>query len=174
MENDEQQDIALENNDLEITLEDETPEEPVEEDTTDWRAEALKQKAIAQRLANKLKPSNTLSKKEEVSPDLTQRLSNLELLEKKRQFGYEHSLSPDETDAIFKINPNPSKEDLDNPFIKGGLDALRAKKRIADNTPSSSSRSMTFNGKDIKEIFTDDKASKADKQKAWNKAIGKN
>lgn len=171
MENEDQQDIDLENNDLEVTLEDES-QEAVEEDTTDWKAEALKQKAIAQRLSQKLKPSNTLLKKE-VAPDLTQRLSNLESLEKKRQFGYEHGLSPEETDAIFKINSNPTKEDLENPFVKGGLDALRAKKRVAENTPTTSSRSITFNGKDVKEVFKDDKISKEEKQKAWEKVIGK-
>lgn len=171
MQNEHEQDIALENNEeLEINLEESREEVEEEQPEPDWKAEALKYKAIADRIAKK--KSSPLTEKKDVQPDLTQRLNNLELLEKKRQFGYENGLSPEETDAIFKINPNPSKEDLENPFVKGGIEALRAKKRVAENTPSSSQRSVTFKGKDVKEIFTDDKISKNDKQSAWEKMTG--
>lgn len=171
MSNEQEQDVVLENNEeLEINLEESQEEVEEEQPQPDWKAEALKYKAIADRIAKK-KPSQ-LTEKKEPQADLAERLNNLELLEKKRQFGYEHGLSPDEADAIFKINPNPSREDLENPFIKGGLEALRAKKRVAENTPSSSSRSVTFKGKDVKEILFDDKTPKSDKQSAWEKMTG--
>lgn len=171
MSNEQEQDVVLENNEeLEINLEESQEEVEEEQPQVDWRAEALKHKAIAERLAKKKSPQ--LTEKKEPQTDLAERLNNLELLEKKRQFGYEHGLSPDEADAIFKINPNPSKEDLDNPFIKGGLEALRAKRRVAENTPSSSSRSVTFKGKDVKDVLLDDKIPKSDKQSAWEKMTG--
>jgi hypothetical protein len=84
-------------------------------------------------------------KKEVMHDDrIVKTVEKLELAERKREFGYENGLSPAETDHIFKINPNPTKELLEDPFVKGGLQALRAKKRVEDNTPSNSQRSPTF------------------------------
>lgn len=75
-------------------------------------------------------------------------VDQLALSEAKRTFGYEHNLSPQEVDAVFRINPKPTKETLDDPFIKGGLDAIRAKNRVTRNTPSGRGRgSATVNGK---------------------------
>lgn len=73
----------------------------------------------------------------------------------KRQFGYENNLSPEETDAVFRINPRPTKDTLKDPFIKGGLDAIKRKNRVENATPSSSGRTATFNGKQLHEM--DDK-----------------
>ena len=57
-------------------------------------------------------------------------------------------ISPEETDAIFKLSPNPTKEVLDDPFVKGGLSSLRAKRKVAENTPSSS-RSASLQQRNI-------------------------
>jgi len=67
-------------------------------------------------------------------------VDSLALAEKKRQFGYENSLSPEETDAVFRINPSPTKETLKDPFVEGGLAKLKSMKRVENNTPGSSSR----------------------------------
>jgi len=155
---------------LELTLEDETPAEVVPEPASvDWQKEALKYKAIAQRYAKKVQggtpaPKQDLPKKEVDDIKLT--VKELQLAEKKRQFGYEHGLSPEETDAVFKLSPNPNKEVLDDPFVKGGLASLRAKKRVEDNTPKSSSRSASFN-------IDPSKATSADKQKALDEFVSK-
>lgn len=148
MENDETQvEVTPEESneeEIELTLEEEAPQE------TDWKAEALKQKAIAQRLAKKAKevsqPETTQdleTPKKDVPDDIRKTVADLALAEKKRQFGYQHGLSPEETDAVFMFTPNPTKETLTHPFVEGGLAKLRSKKRVEENTPSSSSRSGT-------------------------------
>ncbi len=85
-------------------------------------------------------------KNEEKKPDaefagLKTTVDSLALAEKKRQFGYENSLSPAETDAVFRINPNPTKETLKDPFVEGGLAKLKSMKRVEENTPGSHPRS---------------------------------
>ena len=77
-----------------------------------------------------------------VDAELKKTVDGLAFSEKKRQFAYEHGLSPEETDAVFKINPNPTKEVLDDPFVQGGLAKLRSKSRVENNTPNSPSRSV--------------------------------
>lgn len=155
---------------LEVELEAEpTPESTPEAPKVDWQKEALKYKAIAQRYAKKVQgevptPKKDLPTKEVDDIKLT--VKELQLAEKKRQFGYEHGLSPEETDAVFKLSPNPSKEVLEDPFVKGGLASLRAKKRVEDNTPKSSSRSASFN-------IDPSKATAEDKQKALDEFVSK-
>lgn len=156
---------------LEITLEDETPAEVQSEDkpSVDWQKEALKYKAIAQRYAKKVQggtpePKQDLAEKKD--DDIRQTVKELQLAEKKRQFGYEHGLSPEETDAVFKLSPNPTKSVLEDPFVKGGLASLRAKKRVAENTPSSSSRSASLN-------IDHSKSTPDEKQKEFEKFVSK-
>jgi hypothetical protein len=156
---------------LEITLEDETPAE-VATDTpsVDWQKEALKYKAIAQRYAKKVQGGSPAPKQdltEKKDDDIRLTVKELQMAEKKRQFGYEHGLSPEETDAVFKLTPNPTKEVLEDPFVKGGLASLRAKKRVAENTPSSSSRSASFKLTKKEEMSSDEK------QKAFEEHISK-
>jgi hypothetical protein len=152
---------------VEITLEEETPTEETVE--VDWKAEALKQKAIAQRLAKKIQGGTPAPKQdlvEKKDDDIRLTVKELQLAEKKRQFGYEHGLSPEEADAVFKLTPNPTKEVLDDPFVKGGLASLRAKKRVAENTPSSSSRSASLD-------IDHSKATPDEKQKAFETYVSK-
>lgn len=144
MEKDETQVVTPEesNEEIELTLEDEVkPEQEI-----DWKAEALKQKAINQRLSKKIGQPETKQEtletpKKDVPDDIRKTVEQLALAEKKRQFGYENGLSPEETDAVFAFTPTPSKETLKNPFVEGGLAKLRSQKRVSENTPSSSSRS---------------------------------
>jgi hypothetical protein len=85
--------------------------------------------------------------------EVVQTVRKLEVAEQKRQFGFENNLSPQETDMIFKFtNGKPTKEVLDNPFVKSGLEGLRATKRIESNTPSSNSRSPIFQGKKFEDL----------------------
>lgn len=91
--------------------------------------------------------------------DLVRDVNELKVEKAKRQFAYQHGLSPEETDMIFQLNPNPSKDDLENPFIKGGIDALRSKKRLEDATPTpSSSATVLIEGKEFKDLPEEDRA----------------
>lgn len=149
-----EQDIDLVNN--------EEVEEKAVEETVDWRkvaeekiAEAKKYKAILERQKQKQQPQII---KKEVDDELVTRLSKLEQTESKRQFGYENSLSPEETDWIFQATGGkPTKESLDIPFIKHGLEGYRSSKRAEQNIPAPSSRSITFNGKDFKELSSEER-----------------
>jgi hypothetical protein len=163
MNNEEIQVVQPEQNEQELVLEEETtPESDSQE--IDYKAEFLKQKAINQRLSKKI--AQPVEKKQELQTnkedgDLRKTVEQLALAEKKRQFGYRHDLSPDEVDAVFKINPEPSDETLKDPFVEGGLAKLRSKRKVEENTPSSSSRSASFK-LPSKENLTDE-----DRQKAF-------
>lgn len=124
----------------------------------DKDAEILKLRAIIAR--KNRQAERTLPTKKEIVDDISpikDSVYRLELAEKKRQFGYEHGLSPEETDAVFKLNPKPTKDDLNNPFVKGGLEAIRAQKRISENTPSPSNSAPKFSGKTFQELPEEDK-----------------
>jgi len=170
MENEENQDINPEEEvDEEVTEEelveaeeaDEPVEEPEEEsDETDWKAEALKYKAIAIRNKKKKDINTKINSKLETkaqSPDVTDRISNLELAEQKRQFGYEHGLSPVETDRVFSLDSEPSEKTLKDTFVKAGLKALREKAKLANNSPAISAKSSVLNRVKIKDMSTEDK-----------------
>jgi len=118
-----------------INLEEEVSSEPAEE--------LVPKSQFNQVLARAKKAEEALKKRTQQLPekkedDIHQTVQELKLAETKRQFGYEHGLSPEETDAVFRINPKPTKETLEDPFVKGGLQAIRAKKKVAENTPRSS------------------------------------
>lgn len=110
-----------------------------------WKNKANKPVEKEQPSVVDTKPQ-TNSTTEDLS-DIRETVKNLSLSEKKRQFGYEHNLSPEETDAVFRLNPNPDKKTLEDPFIKGGLEAIRAKKRVEGAIPSSTGKVPTVNGK---------------------------
>jgi hypothetical protein len=140
-----EQDIDIE---LEDTVEAKTYTE--EQFKTVWaRAKAAEDKLKT------YKPETKQVKK--VDDDIRQTVSELKLAEQKRQFGYENGLSPEEADHIFRINPNPSKETLDDPFVKGGLEAIRAKKKLESNTPALNSRSPKFQVPSKKDMTAEDK-----------------
>lgn len=149
----------------ELVLEEETPtEQPAQE--IDWKAEALKQKAINQRLSKKV--AQPVEKRQDLpekqDDDIRETVKKLSLAEEKRQFGYQHGLSPEETDYIFRFNPKPSKELLDDPFVKGGLSSIRAKKRVEENTPSVSKSSF-------REVLKKENLSQDEINSAWEKDI---
>lgn len=142
------------------------PQEDVQtEDTTDsqddvdWKEralkaeEAIKKAKFAQKTAPKAPLQANTDKDED---DIRGVVKELERAEMKRRFGYENNLSVEETDAIFKMKSNPTREDLDDPFIKGGLEAIRKSRRLAENTPSPSNNS-SFMGKDFGKLSKEEK-----------------
>lgn len=156
----ETQDSQLDEDTLDLELE---PEEASDEAQVD--VEALKQRAAELEAKNKqlyarLKKQAPAEKpKLKLSEELGEtgtRLSKLELLETKRQFAWENNLSPEETDKVFSLTRNPTKETLKDPFIQAGLEGLRALKRVADATPSTSGRAKKYEGKSFDELPTED------------------
>lgn len=161
MENDVQE-VEEQEEDLDLNLE-ETPEDtdPEEEMVT----VSKKKLQTLQIQRNKWKEKAQTPKTEqitqapqEVPEDITVTVKGLAIAEKKRQFGYQNGLSPEETDAVFKIDPNPTKETLKDPFILGGLEHIRKQKRVEDATPSSSKRSQSINGKSWAEMSKEERA----------------
>lgn len=97
--------------------------------------------------------------KTEPSDEVLKDISELKLAEQKRQFGYENNLSPDQTDKVFQLTNNkPTKEILEDDFVKAGLQALKSKQRVENNIPSPN-RVVTVKGKSFSELSRDDKIS---------------
>lgn len=134
--------------------------EEEEEDNFDWKADALKHRAISERLKKKLAnaPITKPNEEHKVDEETVKDVQALKQAEAKRQFGFEHGLSPKETDYAFKFgNGKPSKETLEDSFFKSGLEGLRAKERLANNTPGSNSRSSVFKDKSFSELSEEDR-----------------
>lgn len=92
-------------------------------------------------------------KPKETDPDLRSDVENLKQIEAKRQFGYENQLSPEETDFIFRTSQGkPTKESLNDPFVKAGLEGYRQTKRVSENTPSSTPKGFAVTGKTFAEL----------------------
>lgn len=146
----------------ETTQEEQTPKEDIVTLPKD-KFTRMQRKAMAYD-AIKKNPVQLPTKKE-ADDEIVKSVKRLEEIENKRQFGFENNLSPEETDFIFKVSQGkPTKEDLENPFIKAGLEGYRSKKRLESNTPSSSSTSKVFRDKQFSEM------SKEEQQKAFEAA----
>lgn len=164
MQNEENQDIDLENNE-ETTVEETTIEEPVE-DTTDYKAEALKWKAIA--LRKEKKSTEKKLSTTELKPDYANDIEFLKLAEKKRQVGYKHGLSPEETDRLFRFAGNEDPDEVfKDPFFQAGLKEFRAQKSVEGAIPSSTNHSKKVDGKTFAEMTPEER------KKNWGKIVGK-
>ncbi|MDQ0316407.1 hypothetical protein [Amorphus orientalis] len=89
--------------------------------------------------------------------------------EEKRSFGYEHQLSPEQVDAVFRYNGGkvPDEKVLKRPEVKAMIKVLQSKDRVAANTPKGGA-GVVYRGKTFSEVTTDPKSSKADKQGAFD------
>jgi hypothetical protein len=113
----------------------------------------------------------TLPTPTETKPDeeVVARISKLETVEQKRQFGYANGLSPEETDKAFayakglEIKPEDALKDE---FFKNALDSHRSSERQSGNTPRPSSRLPRVEGKTFEEMKPDEK------RKNWAKLNG--
>lgn len=141
---DEQQDTETVEDDQEESQEEVEEEDSTEsEEEQDSEAEKLKaENAKLRRLLKKKDPPKQTNQAE-LDEDIIEDVKSLKLSERKRQFGYEHGLSPEATDKVFSINPNPSKETLKDPFIQAGIKAIERQKKVSLNTPSSSAKAPT-------------------------------
>lgn len=106
-------------------------------------------------------------KNSELPDDFVRDISELKLAERKRQFGYKHGLSPEETDKLFRFSGGENPEDtLKDPFFQTALTESRRQKDIEEATPSISGRSKKIEGKTFEEMNRDDR------KKNWTKITG--
>lgn len=146
----------------ETTPEEEKVEVDYAEEARKNAAEAAKWKAIAHR--NRQKPITQTNK--EPDEDLVKDVQLLKEERRKRVFGEEHGLSNEEVDSVFKFaNGRPTKDTLNHPFVKAGIESLRAARRLESNIPSSTSRSISYQGKPFSEL------SEPDREKAFKEKI---
>lgn len=139
----------------------ETVETPTDEATVDWKGEALKYKAMLLR-QKKNKPQLV----EKAVPDeIFKDVQELKLERAKREFGFTNGLSPEETDFVFRFDSKNPAEGMKNPFVKNGIDSLRAQKKSESGTLSPSSRAPKLSQED----FT--KMSKEDRQKSFENRL---
>ncbi len=172
LEKEEGDDLNLEEEE-ESLEEDEDLDKPVtKKDLLDFRKGIDSQ--INNRFAGKRhesKQTKTYSKDSDKSKDdpLNSRLQAIEISNAKRDFGYNNSLSPAETDLVFKFaNGKPTAKTLENPFVKGGLEHLRTSNNLKNNL-SQGSGASTFEveGKKWDDLKSDEKQTNfAAKQKA--------
>lgn len=110
----------------------------------------------AEAKAKELKPTESII--HEQNDSVLKDLSELKLAESKRQFGYENGLSPNQTDKVFQLTQNnPTKDILEDDFVKAGLRALEAKKRVESNVPSGNAKTVTIKGKAFSDLSRDEK-----------------
>jgi len=93
-------------------------------------------------------------------------VKSLKQIESKRQFGFKHGLSPEETDHLFRYagNEDPEKV-LKSPFFETALKASRRAQAVNDATPAPSNRSTVINGKSFAEMTPEERA------KNWSKIL---
>lgn len=142
---------------LELDLEDDEDVEELKKTIETLKIQKAKYKEkYTELISKKPEPKQFNKPNPKKDDDYKVKVDSLLIAEEKRQFGYQNGLSPEETDYIFKINSAPSKELLEDPFIKGGLEAIRSAKRVENNTPSISGRSQKFELPKSKTTLTQD------------------
>lgn len=160
-------------NDNEQALDTEEPEEQEVEQTADETVtlskgefRKLTRRSIAYEALKKTPQAPIIQPKQEPSDDITATVQQLKLAEEKRQFGFENSLSPQETDLAFKFSGGkPDQKILEDEFFKGGLESMRSRQRLANNTPGASTGGMSYQGKSFTEL------SEPERQKAFEEKM---
>jgi len=107
-----------------------------------------------------------IPEKPKIEEEVISDVKELKQAEKKRQFGYKNSLSPEETDLLFKFagDKDPSEVLKDDDF-KDVLEVRRRRSRVANATPSSSNRTAKVEGKTFKEMTPEERAAN------WGKIV---
>jgi len=77
-------------------------------------------------------------------------LQETQLLERKRNFGYEHGLSPKQVNHVFRLTKRPTAKFLEKPHVKAAIEAIKSQEKIAKNTPSGSGKKFRSGGGDKK------------------------
>lgn len=127
--------------------------------------------AARRKTANK---NGNLSDKNRTGKKEDDRIANLETwqrqqaqMERKRDFGYQNNLSPDEVDIVYRIVKRPTRESLKDPVVAGALDGHRESRGAKDNTPRGRGRVFQVNNKEFKDLKPEEKQSNfADRRRA--------
>lgn len=121
---------------------------------------AKNRSAAARRASGKrnLSDKQRRGKSDPAVESLSSEVQNLKQAEAKRQFGYEHNLSPREVDLVFRMDRKPSAKTLKDPAVKGALEGIRAAHRAKEGIPSSNGRTFQVGGKDFHELDDKDKS----------------
>jgi hypothetical protein len=141
METDELQQDGSENTTQEVA-QTEAQAEQTQEAQPDWKAEAAKWKAIAERNKNKAeKKAEPAAPTPEVKGDLS--VNDFLALRKEKFSDEEIALVAEEASKLGV----PVTKVLSNSTFKAGIEALREKAKIEQATPNPSSRSTTVSNK---------------------------
>jgi len=153
-ENEEEEDDQPEDGEDDHDESDDDGEEPGEDDE-DEDDKPVTRKELRELLKNNQKDRNARRRVSQKKADTTRnpktddRLTALEradrdrqVLERKREFGYENGLSPAQVNLVFRLTKRPTGKFLKVPHVKAALDAISAQERIRSNTPSNSGRNF--------------------------------
>ena len=141
---------------------DETPESA---QAVDWKAEALKFKAIAER---KAKQAEKLP--EAPAPDVSQKFTEMEQRVELRMKGY--SVEDIRDIEAFAKGANLSLSDAEkHPFVSAAITKRREETQRQEATLDPSSRSVLSANKDLATVLNNPNASPAEKQAAWDKSV---
>jgi hypothetical protein len=159
--------IPDEDLDLDTNLDDDEDIDTLKERLAEKEAEVEKERSAKRQMFARLKKLETkphIKNKADFSEDISRDISELKLAEKKRQFGYKHGLSPEETDKLFKFSGNEDPEDtLKDTFFQTALKESRRQKDIDGATPSISNKSRKVEGKTFDEMTAEER------KKNWTK-----
>lgn len=168
MDNEEKKDVVVDTASDTVT--------PAEGETAEARLARLEEanKRLYERTkkaeadAREYKSKLTTPEKPKIEEDVISDIRELKQAEKKRQFGYKNNLSPEETDLLFRFSgdKDPSETLKDEDF-KDLLEVKRKKNRVADAIPSGSNRTVSVEGKNFKQMTSEERA------KNWSKIVGK-
>jgi hypothetical protein len=149
--------------------EDEDDDKPLTRKDLEAILKTKQNKANAGRRVSQKQPISSSHKK--VDNDRLNRLEvaqqRQELVERKRQFGHEHNLSPKAVDHVFRLTKRPTGKFLQDPAVKGALDAIRASERTRVNTPGTNGRTVYGDNKTWTDLKPEEKqANFADRRRS--------
>lgn len=162
----------------EIVQEEEVLEEEVEETTEpeaeesaeeiDWEARAKRAEALIIKNKKESKPEPTKPTPDTEEDEVPEWGKQILESDKKRNFGYEHNLSPETVDELYKYGGGElSAELLESPAAKGIVKAVEGARKNAANTPKGGS-TPTYKGKTYAETATNPEATAEEKQAAFD------
>jgi hypothetical protein len=113
----------------------ETPEQEIAR-LRKLEAKTLKDRAIARRQAKREgKGGRTTTQTKSLDPETLKDIAEIKFDKKVAKFADANDLSIAQAERVLKHNPNATAEDLKDPFIKAGIDAIGRRDRLERNSP---------------------------------------
>lgn len=99
------------------------------------------------RISSKGKPAiNKAPKTEDRLAEIEKRQQRADLLERKREFGYNNSLSPKQVDLVFRLSKRPTSKFLKEPYVQAAIKSIGETANVRENTPGGSGRAFKSQG----------------------------